>query len=252
MAQFAGTQHTRAVMMQPPPTQAPTWPSQAPDHTRSACLLTPAPANAVLGGVTFPGATAFSEVSRVPEKSPLQSGDLKAICHTPMGTRSCTHVPNPSLPVDWVQGLILTESLPLYILCQKTEYTKGNLALSTKQQHWAGPSLPFTELASSPGKHPREGVGDAGLGVQGANASCQVCAHWSALHPTSPGRGRRQGSFTEISFISRNHSKLGLVPETEINLMTFKSVPRPQPASHFSQNNAGGGASLDTSSRKFS
>ena len=58
---------------------------------------------------------------------------LKRYATHQMGTRSCTHVPNPSLPVDWVQGLILTESLPLYILCQKTEYTKGNLALSTKQ-----------------------------------------------------------------------------------------------------------------------
>ena len=34
--------------------------------------------------------------------------------------------------------------------------------------------------------------------------------------------------------------------------MTFKSVPRAQLASHFLQNNAGGGTSLDTSSRKFS
>lgn len=48
-------------------------------------------------------------------------------------THGHAHIPNPLLRVDWVQGLILTESLPLYILHQKTEYTKGNLALSTKR-----------------------------------------------------------------------------------------------------------------------
>lgn len=84
-------------------------------------------------GCYSPGPINFSKVSRVPEMSPLPSGDPEAVCHTPLVTRSCTHVPNPLLHVDWVQGLILTESLPLYILCQKTEYTKGNLALSTKQ-----------------------------------------------------------------------------------------------------------------------
>lgn len=37
-------------------------------------------------------------------ESPLQSGDPRAICHTPNGhTRSCTHIPHPSLSVHWVQ-----------------------------------------------------------------------------------------------------------------------------------------------------
>lgn len=78
------------------------------------------------------------------------------------------------------KGLVLTESLPLYIAGQYTEYTQGNLALSTKQWYGAGAVLPSTGSASSPGFHPREGGGRRLSSPGGSPPARQV--HPSARH----------------------------------------------------------------------
>lgn len=91
-------------------------------------------------------------------------------------------------------------------------------------------------------------MGDAESAGQGADTACQVYACWTALHP-SLGMGRSQCPFTDINVIFRNHSKSGLIPE-KINPTAFQSMPRAQLASCFLQNDAGGGTSMDTSSRK--
>lgn len=104
------------------------------------------------------------------------------------------------------QGLILTESLPLYILYQNPEYTKGNLALSTKQEQWAGPPLPIPGLASTRAVGPREGTGDAGSAGQGAHTSCQVCAQGPAPHPSEFGQGQMPPPLPKIGITSRHRS----------------------------------------------
>lgn len=117
----------------------------------------------------------------------------------------------------------------MYILCQKTEYTKGNLALSTKQWHWAGPcyaSRAWPRLLGSV-------LGRGGTGRPAdpkADTSCQVCAHGSAPRPTEPREGQgHQCPFTAIGIVSRNRSSPGLLPEKEINPTAFECTHRAQP-----------------------
>lgn len=101
--------------------------------THSACLLTPPPATQNKDGRCAPGHC-------LPYSRPCGCDIISAewrptskVPHTKW-TRTGMHTHTASLAECALgQGLILTESLPLYILCQKTEYTKGNLALSTKQ-----------------------------------------------------------------------------------------------------------------------
>lgn len=146
-------------------------------------------------------------VGHAPTKSPLISDDPRATGTHSKGTRTVmhTHIPRPSLSVTGSkktprQGLILTESLPLYILCPKTEYTKGNLALSTKQWHWAGPSLWFSGLASSPGIRPREGWDMRTGRPEGRHLLPGVCP-WVS----SPSHGAQGGAETPVPLHCNRH-----------------------------------------------
>lgn len=206
-------------------TPTPTDPAGSDQTTHSACLLTPPPA--------FPG------VGRVAATSSL----LCSVATHEQGAAHPTdtrwHAGTYRLPrlMCTGQGLILTESLPLYILCQKPEYTKGNLALSTKQDHGAGPPLPIPGPASTPAVGPGEGVGDAGAAGPGQHAFCLVCVPEGRLSiPQSLGRGSR---------------KWASVPGT-IRTRSRKGAPSPHPGGPrraqlgpFLQHKAG------TSSRKF-
>lgn len=173
-------------------TPTPTDPAGSDQTTHSACLLTPPPA--------FPG------VGRVAATSSL----LCSVATHEQGAAHPTdtrwHAGTYRLPrlMCTGQGLILTESLPLYILCQKPEYTKGNLALSTKQEHGAGPPLPIP----GPGLDSRGGSWRGG----GRCRSCRpggtrllsgVCARGSALHPSESGEG-----LPEMGLSSRHHQNL--------------------------------------------